>query len=542
MSTASMPVPVLPDSAPFTPAQRAWLNGFFAGLMNRGAGGVAQALEMIHPAPDPAPTEDDAMPWHDPALSMEERLPLAEGKPVARRLMAAMAQLDCGACGYACQSYAEAIAAGDEKDLTKCAPGGRETARKLKELLVDVSVDGVTVRGAGATGAPATPANSLKSASGAAHDRRHPFPARLLRSHPLNGPGSSKDTRHVVFDLHGSGLRYKAGDALGVLPENCHDVVGWLLEALNASGAEEVTTPEGTTVSFHEALVRSVEITQPWGGLIRLLADTASDPEHAKQLASMLADDGPGIPEGHEILDLLTKFPSARPGPSAFVAALRPMRPRLYSISSSPHAHADEVHLTVGVVRYLNGCGRQCKGVASTYLGERLRPGNKAKVFVHASYGFAPPADGNAPTIMVGPGTGVAPFRAFLQERAATGARGRNWLFFGDQQREHDFLYREELEKALLDGLLTRLDVAFSRDQAEKVYVQHRMLERGREIWSWLQDGAHFYVCGDAKRMAKDVDAALKRIVAEHGGMSADAAAAYVADLAKAKRYGRDVY
>jgi sulfite reductase (NADPH) flavoprotein alpha-component len=204
--------------------------------------------------------------------------------------------------------------------------------------------------------------------------------------------------------------------------------------------------------------------------------------------------------------------------------------------------HADEVHLTVAVVRYLNPLGRQCRGVASTYLAERLRAGQKAKVFVHASHGFAPPADSSVPMIMVGPGTGVAPFRAFLQERAASAARGRSWLFFGDQRREHDFLYREEIEKWLLDGVLTRLDTAFSRDQADKIYVQQRMLERGREIWAWLEEGAHFYVCGDAKRMAKDVDAALKQIVAEHGGMSADAAAAFVSDLAKAKRYARDVY
>ena len=257
----------------------------------------------------------------------------------------------------------------------------------------------------------------------------------------------------------------------------------------------------------------------------------------------MIAQDGPGVPEGHEILDLLKRFPSARPAPDAFVAALKPIRPRLYSISSSPKAHPDDVHLTVAVVRYVNALGRQCRGVASTYLAERLRAGQKAKVFVHASHAFAPPADASAPMIMVGPGTGIAPFRAFLQDRAATaGARGRNWLFFGDQHRDRDFLYRAEIEKWLVDGVLTRLDTAFSRDQAEKIYVQHRMLERAREIWAWLQEGAHFYVCGDAKRMARDVDAALKQIVAEQGGMSAEAAAAYVSDLAKSKRYARDVY
>jgi len=523
-------IPVIPDSAPFNAAQRAWLNGFFAGLLSRGAAAPAtQAAEVAEASKE----ADEALPWHDPALTLEDRLQRAEGKPIERRLMAAMAQLDCGACGYVCQTYAEAIASGEEKDLTKCAPGGRETARKLKELSsAVVPVQSVTVRGAPASAA------TLKG-----HDRRHPFAARLLKNQPLNAPVSSKDTRHIVLDLHGSGLTYKAGDALGVIPENCPDTVGWLLEALDASGGESVATHDGSTATLHDVLLRQVGITQPSAGLVQLLAESATDPDHARALREMTAADGPGIPEGHEVLDLLKRFPSARPSPDAFVSALKPIRPRLYSISSSPKAHADDVHLTVAVVRYVNALGRQCRGVASTYLAERLRAGQKVKVFVHASHAFAPPADANVPMIMVGPGTGVAPFRAFLQDRAATaGARGRSWLFFGDQRRDHDFLYREELEKWLVDGVLTRLDTAFSRDQAEKIYVQHRMLERGREIWAWLQDGAHFYVCGDAKRMARDVDAALKQIVAQHGGMSAEAAAAYVSDLAKSKRYARDVY
>jgi sulfite reductase (NADPH) flavoprotein alpha-component len=533
-------IPVIPESAPFTPAQRAWLNGFFAGLLSRGAVPSSSPAPTQVVEPMAAHDDEDAMPWHDPALPMEERLALAEGKPPARRLMAAMAQLDCGACGYRCRTYADAIASGEEKDLTRCAPGGRETAKKLKELAAIVPADQVTVRGAPvATPAP-TPA---PTAAPKGPDRRHPFAARLLKNQPLNAPSSSKDTRHIVLDLHGSGLTYKAGDALGVLPENCPDLVGWILEALDASGAEAVTAPDAGGTTLHVALVRHVGITQPSTSLVQLLANCATNPEHTAALRTMLADDGPGIPEGYEILDLLQRFPSARPAPEQFVAALKPLRPRLYSISSSPAAHADEVHLTVAVVRYVNALNRQCKGVASTYLAERLRTGQKAKVFVHGSHGFAPPADANVPMIMVGPGTGVAPFRAFLQERAATaGSRGRNWLFFGDQRRDHDFLYRDEIERYLLDGVLTRLDTAFSRDQPDKIYVQHRMLERGREIWAWLQDGAHFYVCGDAQRMAKDVDAALKQIVAEQGGMSADAAAAYIGDLAKSKRYARDVY
>jgi sulfite reductase (NADPH) flavoprotein alpha-component len=529
-----MTVPVLPESAPFTAAQRAWLNGFFAGLVSRAPAGDAP-IEAEPSSPPPA-VEDDAAPWHDPALSMDERLKLAEGKPTPRVLMAAMAQLDCGACGYLCNTYAQAIASGEETDLTLCAPGGRETAKKLKELVAVLPTDQVTVNGSPT--AAQLPAASGKPEAG----QRHPVSARLLKNLPLNASGSSKDTRLIVFDLHGSGLAYKSGDALGVIPENGPDMVGWLLEALDASGAETVKTPEGQPVTLRDALLRHYGITQPPSRLVRLLAESASDPAHADAIKAMLVEEGPSVPDGTEIVDLLNQFPSARPRLDAFVAALRPLRPRLYSISSSPKAYPDEVHLTVGVVRYLNSQGRQCKGVASTYLAERLRPGQKAKVFVHASHHFAPPGDGDAPMIMVGPGTGIAPFRAFLQDRAGDGARGRSWLFFGDQRREYDFLYRDEIDKWLVDGVLTRLDTAFSRDQREKVYVQHRMLEKAREIWAWLQDGAYFYVCGDARRMARDVDAALKGIVAEQGGMSDEAAAAYISDLTRAGRYARDVY
>jgi sulfite reductase (NADPH) flavoprotein alpha-component len=473
--------------------------------------------------------EDEAMPWHDPALSMDERLKLTEDKSHSRKLMAAMAQLDCAACGYVCKSYAEAIANGEEKDLTKCAPGGRDTSKKLKELVALVPSQSVTVRGKAA-------------ASAKPQAKKDHVAVRLLRNQKLNGSSSVKDTRHIVFDLHGSGLEYKAGDALGVIPENCPDTVGWIIESLDASGAEAVHSPGGESISFHEALLRHYTITTPSADLVALLAKSARDEKEAAELRDLASDEGPGIPTGLEILDLLTQFKSAHPRAEDFVAALSPIRPRLYSISSSPKISADEVHLTVGVVRYVNDCGRQCKGVCSTYLADRMRAGQKAKVFVHASNSFAPPADPTAPMIMVGPGTGIAPFRAFLQDRIGSGARGKNWLFFGDQKREQDFLYRDEIEAWLLDGTLTRLDVAFSRDQADKVYVQDRMMQKAREIWAWLEQGAHFYVCGDARRMAEDVDEALKKIVAEQGNMTPEAAAEYVARMSGSKRYCRDVY
>jgi sulfite reductase (NADPH) flavoprotein alpha-component len=293
---------------------------------------------------------------------------------------------------------------------------------------------------------------------------------------------------------------------------------------------------------LREALTKHYSVTKPSIGLVELMAASTSDPEDNESLGRMIADEGPGIRDGYEVLDLLKQHPTARPALEDFAAALTPLQPRLYSISSSLKAHPDEVHLTVGVVRFLNCIGRQCKGVASTYLAERIRPGQKVRLFIQHSHGFRLPAKADAPIIMVGPGTGVAPFRAFVEERKATGATGHNWLFFGDQKSDCDFLFRDELEAYQRDGALHRLTTAFSRDQDRKVYVQHRMQENGSDLWSWLQQGAHFYVCGDAKRMAADVDQALKQIVADHGKMSPEQARAYVAEMSKSGRYQRDVY
>lgn len=527
MSTA-ISIPVIPDSAPFTPPQRAWLNGFLAGLL----GAQRTTAPATPQATAPAVEQEETFPWHDPALPMEERLKLAENKPLERVLMAAMAQLDCGACGYICKTYSEAIARGQDKDLSKCAPGGRDTVRKLKELLanrdsfapatVDVSVNG-------------KPAAVAKG-----YDRNNPFPAPLLECKPLNSPQSVKDTRFVALDLTGSKLMYTAGDALGVYPENCSDLVQWIVNALDAAGTETVTTPQGSRVSLYEALLKHFTITKPSDSLLELLTKSAKDASDREKLKAML--DGDGAPPGIEVLDLLTQYKSARISVEDFVGALSPLSPRLYSISSSPRTTPNEVHLTVGIVRFLNSANRQCQGVASTYLAERVKAGNQVRVFVHKSSHFGLPKDPRVPIIMVGPGTGVAPFRSFLYERRAIGAECKNWLFFGDQRQEQDFLYRDELESFQKDGLLTRLDLAFSRDQSEKIYVQHRMLENGPELWRWLQEGAYFYVCGDAKRMAHDVDSALKKIVQEQGGMSPDSAKAYVAEMTTAGRYQRDVY
>jgi sulfite reductase (NADPH) flavoprotein alpha-component len=543
-------VPVLPESAPFTPAQRAWLNGFFAGIL--GMQNAECGLEEGFPNPQSAirnPQSEEEFPWHDPTLPLEERLGLAEGRPLERVLMAAMAQLDCGTCGYLCQTYAEAIARGEESDLRKCVPGGKETARKLKEL---------TARGGDGPG-PALPVLQPGSSNGNAaavartnpadpdtsggYDRNRPQPAAVLEVTRLCGESSEKDVRHVALDLSDTGLSYEVGDALGVYPENCPELVEAVLARLGAGGDEPVSTREGRTLPAWEALARTTALNPVNGPTLSLLARWAAAPSEARRLQALAEDNPDDFLEGQDLLDLLDLFPSARGPVGDLVASLSPLQPRLYSIASSLKAHPAQVHLTVGVVRYTRrGCSRQRRGVASTFLADRVRTGQMVNAFIQSSHGFRLPTDGDTPVIMVGPGTGIAPFRAFLQDRRAVGARGKNWLFFGDQHRSSNFLYRQELEEYQKEGLLTRLDLAFSRDQQEKVYVQHRMLENASDLWAWLEGGAYFYVCGDATRMARDVDEALHRIISEQGNFRPEAAKAYVAGLKRAKRYQRDVY
>jgi sulfite reductase (NADPH) flavoprotein alpha-component len=292
-------------------------------------------------------------------------------------------------------------------------------------------------------------------------------------------------------------------------------------------------------MSLRYALAKEFTVTRPTPDLIDILARCATDDDQrAALLALRDSEDGAG---DLQILDLLRNFPSARPAAGDFVATLSPLAPRLYSISSSQRAHPGQVHLTVAAVRYENSAGRKCGGVASTFLADQIRSGQTVRVFIHPSAKFDLP-DGDQPAIMVGPGTGIAPFLAFLQERAATACKGKNWLFFGDQREDHDFLYRKDLDQFHQDGVLTRLDTAFSRDFDKKIYVQHRMIEQGAELFRWLEEGGHFYVCGDAKRMAADVDKALRHVIAEHGHLSAADADAYVSNLVRGGRYQRDVY
>jgi sulfite reductase (NADPH) flavoprotein alpha-component len=383
-------------------------------------------------------------------------------------------------------------------------------------------------------------------AAPSAFDKDHPFPARVSENRLLSRAGSGKETRHFVVRLEGSGLRYKAGDSLGIFATNRSQDVAEILAQIGATGDEPVLLPKATApLSLREALTRRLALAGPTRRIVETLAGRATDAAEKARLAALLVPEAKEALEAflgeHEYADLLGEFPSARLSPQELVDHLRKLMPRLYSIASSPRLFPEEIHLTVAIVRYRTN-GRERHGVCSTFLSDRVVTGETpTPVFVSHSH-FGPPEDGSRDCIMVGPGTGIAPFRAFVQDRAASGATGRNWLFFGDQRRATDFLYEEEWADWQARGKLQRLDLAWSRDQAAKVYVQDRMREQAAELWSWIRGGASFFVCGDAKRMAKDVDLALHEIIASQGALSPEQAADYVKQMKKDKRYQRDVY
>ncbi|MBK8475976.1 MAG: sulfite reductase subunit alpha [Opitutaceae bacterium] len=576
----SASVPVLPDSAPFSPEQRAWLNGFLAGVFSRASvpsptpnfqlpttsapspllitfgsqtgtcEGLAKKAAKEAKKHGFAPTVRDLA---EVTLSTLAQTPAAlvitstygEGEPPdnAKTLHAALASAEAPRLE---QLHFSVLAVGDRNYVKFCQCGkdfdarlaalGAKRATPLAECELGHAatftkwLDTALAALAAATStAQPIPTNSElgtlnpepEGDAEPAFHRENPFPAPLLAVRRLSGEGSAKEVNHIEFSLEGSGLTYAAGDALGVVPQNDPALVSEVLAVLGHSGDEPVATAAGDR-PLKAALLEHLDLGKPSA---ELLATLKVDPAAAP----------------HHVLDALHAAPNGMPAAADFAAALRPLQARLYSISSSPKAHPGQVHLTVGAVRYdLNGRAR--KGVASTFLPERGLTEGKVGVYVHTNKGFRPPADAATPMIMVGPGTGIAPFRAFLSERRSTGATGRNWLFFGDQKESTDFLYRDELLALHADGFLTRLDLAWSRDQSAKVYVQNRMLEHATELWGWLEAGAHFYVCGDANRMAKDVHAALLRVIETAGGKSPEAAAEYVAAMQAAKRYQRDVY
>ncbi len=527
---------VLPETAPFTPEQRAWLDGFFAaalGLTDPGITALSpQDAAALMAGAAASADEVDGAPWHDQTMPINERMKLAEGRPLRRRMMAAMGQQDCGQCGYNCQDYADAIALSKETKLNLCVPGGKETLRTLKSLHGEVGSAGL-----GAPVLPATPAAAEPAPNVAAgRSRDNPIYAVFHSRTLLNKPGSAKQTWHVEFDLSSCGLDYVVGDCFGILPTNDPALVNAVIKALGVSADLPINGRP-----LRDVLADSVALGLAPDGLFQLYSYVTGGERRLKAKALSSGEDPDGDAANLDVLAAMEKFAGAQPDPEAFVEALEPMQPRLYSISSSLKSNPGRVSLTVDTVRYQIGA-RARLGVASTFLGERIAPNDKVKVYVQRAQHFALPEDPAASIIMIGPGTGVAPFRAFLHERMATKAPGRNWLFFGHQHRDFDFFYEDEFAGMRSAQVLTRLSLAWSRDTGEKFYVQDRMREVGRDLWAWLAEGAYIYVCGDAKHMAKDVERALVDIVAQFGARSTDEAVAFVADLKKRGRYQQDVY
>lgn len=394
-----------------------------------------------------------------------------------------------------------------------------------------------------AGGGSAAPAPAAASQTGeSSYSRTNPFRAEVLENLNLNGRGSNKETRHVELSLEGSGLTYEPGDSLGVYPENDPELVELLLKEMNWDPEEIVTlNKQGDVRPLKEALISHYEITVLTKPLLEQAAQLTGNDELRELLAPGNEENVKAYIEGRDLLDLVRDYGPFSVSAQEFVSILRKMPARLYSIASSLSANPDEVHLTIGAVRY-DAHGRERKGVCSILCAERLQPGDTLPVYVQHNQNFKLPKDPETPIIMVGPGTGVAPFRSFMQEREETGAEGKAWMFFGDQHFVTDFLYQTEWQNWLKDGVLTKMDVAFSRDTEEKVYVQHRMLEHSAELFEWLQEGAAVYICGDEKHMAHDVHNTLLEIIEKEGNMSREEAEVYLADMQQQKRYQRDVY
>lgn len=587
---------LIPVDAPFSAAQESWLAGFIAGIAAagkkvaasaptttidvlfgtqtgnaefladelvagakaRGLGGRASALdavtpeqlaEMSHVLVVTSTYGEGEMPdnaglfWDAIQASTVPRL---EGLQYAVLGLGDTSYDEFCQAGKLLDTRFEQLGATRIHDRVDCDvdfedPAALWTAAVLDRLAAEAgatAAPGATTGGGAGDGAAATGGAGASRASrpGSQWNKRNPYPSRLVENRLLSSPRSAKEIRHYEFDLGDSGIEYAAGDALAVVPVNDEVFVADLLEQVGANGGEAF---DGRPIT--EVLRTDREIRTPSKDLIADLVQRAPSSELAAVVAHGDKHELDRWLWGRDVLDLLRDAGPAAPGLDELLPNLRPLQARQYSISSSPLAHPDRIHLTIASVRY-GDPHRMYAGVASTFLADRVDPDGTVDVYLQPNASFGVPADESAPMIMIGPGTGVAPFRGFLHERAASGATGRNWLFFGDQRRDTDFVYRDELTELQEQGVLNRLDLAFSRDQAEKVYVQTRMLEQSAELFAWLEDGGHVYVCGDASRMAKDVEAALLQVIRTGRGRGEDDAQAYLADMRRAKRYVRDVY
>ena len=558
-------VPSLPATAPLAPARRLFVDGLLAGLF---AQPQAQAAVPCHrvlwasqTGNGEALAERCAQGLREAglmvALSSMESVSPAQLRGCASVLLIASTfgdgdapdsgaafwqalqgagETDCAKLPYAVlalgdSSYDQFCGFGRKLDQRLAELGGQRLLERVEcepdfEAAFSTWLEALLL--ALGTNTVATPAPPTAEP----HGRNQPWPARLVENRLLNGPGSTKETRQLVFDLAGSGLDYQPGDALGVWPRNCPALVEELLGLMQLDGQAVVELDGQKPMPLSLALERQLDIPRVPPRQLEAFSENTPvlqqllQPECKAALKDWLW--------GRQLVDVLREFPRQWPL-ARWLELLKPLQPRLYSISSSPKTHPGQVHLTVSTVRY-----GERKGVCSAFLADRAADVEVA-IFAHPSKHFRLPDDDGTPIVMIGPGTGIAPFRAFLEERQARAASGRNWLFFGEQHEVHDFYYREQLLAWEAQGHV-RLSTAFSRDQPEKIYVQQRLLEQGAELWRWLQDGAHVYVCGDAQRMARDVDAALRQVVAQHSGLDETAAAAYVEGLGRDKRYRRDVY
>jgi sulfite reductase (NADPH) flavoprotein alpha-component len=595
-------VPFIPENAPFSTEQRAWLNGLLAGIFSSApapaverpralriavlyasqsgtAEGLARKLAKELKSQGHTPSVSTLVGYTPAALAAEScALILASTygdgdapdgvQPFYEQLclehFPRMEKLSYAVFSLGDRHYEHFCKFGAELDAKLAALGANPLCRRVES---DVDVDApftswktdVLARlhdiGLGKTHKAHTktaelpPAKSLAIKPVAAADhpgerpisRDNPLLAPLVERRPLTHGQSSKVTLHLSFAVEGAGLRYESGDSCGVIPKNDQNLVAEILQTLRFNGNEKVVVGKGTPTTLHDALSYHLVITRLSRKVVQEYA-TRGKCAHLLDLLTLNQQTNlDRYVYDRGLVDLLSEYPNVIEDPAELVAILPKLTPRLYSISSSPLVHAGQIQLTVAVVRYASH-NRERGGVCSTLLADRISVADKLPLYIQPNKKFKLPASGDAPMIMIGPGTGIAPFRAFLHERWALGHRGKNWLFFGSRSEDTDFLYREELEGMRADGHLTRLDTAFSRDQEDKVYVQDRMLENGPAFWNWLQEGASVYVCGDASRMAKDVDAALRSIVQKEGALSIDAAQEFVSSLRDQHRYHRDVY